>query len=179
LIYLGSGFESPEVFDSYYELRQGRLVSELPAAEATTDGAGSADLARKLRALEQTELFSGLNRRQMRLLAFGARWYTAKAGDSVFLKDDEASDGAYMVLEGEAGLYLPQEGADRLVAKVGPGRLVGELGLIRKEPRALSMLAETDLTCLRIGEEEFLAVVENDAATAFKLLQVVAGYVSN
>ena len=41
------------------------------------------------------------------------------------------------------------------------------------------MLAETDLTCLRIGEEEFLAVVENDAATAFKLLQVVAGYVSN
>nr|WP_247743126.1 ABC transporter transmembrane domain-containing protein [Phaeobacter italicus] len=179
LIYLGSGFESPEVFDSYYELRQGRLVSELPAVEATTDGAGSADLARKLRALEQTELFSGLNRRQMRLLAFGARWYTAKAGDSVFLKDDEASDGAYMVLEGEAGLYLPQEGADRLVAKVGPGRLVGELGLIRKEPRALSMLAETDLTCLRIGEEEFLAVVENDAATAFKLLQVVAGYVSN
>ena len=27
--------------------------------------------------------------------------------------------------------------------------------------------------------EEFLAVVENDAATAFKLMQVVAGYVSN
>ena len=34
-------------------------------------------------------------------------------------------------------------------------------------------------TRVRIGEEEFLAVVENDAATAFKLLQVVAGYVSN
>ncbi|MFV1592579.1 ABC transporter transmembrane domain-containing protein [Phaeobacter sp. JH20_36] len=180
LIYLGSSFESPDVFDSYYELRQGRLVSDTPAADAVSDGAGSADLARKLRALEQTELFSELNRRQLRLLAFGARWYTAKAGDTVFLKDDEASDGAYMILEGEAGLYLPQEGDDsRLVAKVGAGRLVGELGLIRKEPRALSMIAESELTCLRIGEEEFLAVVENDAATAFKLLQVVAGYVSS
>lgn len=85
-----------------------------------------------------------------------------------------------MVIEGEAGLYLPQEGRkDRLISRVGPGTLVGELGLIRKVPRALSMVAETDLTCLRIGEEEFLAVVENDAATSFKLLQVVSGYVSN
>ena len=41
------------------------------------------------------------------------------------------------------------------------------------------MIAETELSCLRIGEEEFLAVVETDAATAFKLLQVIAGYVSN
>lgn len=180
VIYLGDSFESPEVFDVYYELRQGRLVSDEAQEVAVEDGAASADLARKLRALEQTELFSGLNRRQLRLLAFGARWYQAAAGEVVFLKDDDASDGAYMILEGEAGLYLPIEGQeDRLIASVGPGRLVGELGLIRKEPRSLSMIAQTDLTCLRIGEEEFFAVVENDAATAFRLLQVVAGYVSN
>ena len=57
-------------------------------------------------------------------------------------------------------------GPDQLITTVGAGALVGELGLIRKEPRALSMIAETKLSCLRIGEEEFLAVVENDAATA-------------
>ncbi|UWQ81249.1 cyclic nucleotide-binding domain-containing protein [Leisingera sp. S132] len=180
LIYLAPGFQSPDVFDVYFELRQGRLVSDEAQAEVAEDGAASQDLARKLRALEQTELFSGLNRRQLRLLAFGARWYDAKAGEVVFLKDDEASDGAYMILSGEADLLLPQEGReDRLIAQVGPGRLVGELGLIRQEPRALSMVASSDLRCLRIGEEEFLAVVENDASTAFKLLQVVAGYVSN
>jgi len=180
LIYLGDSFENPDVFDVYYELRQGRLVSDEAQDAVVEDGAASADLARKLRALEQTELFSGLNRRQLRLLAFGARWYRAEAGEVVFLKDDEASDGAYMILEGEAGLYLPEAGQkDRLIATVGSGRLVGELGLIRKEPRSLSMIAQSDLTCLRIGEEEFFAVVENDAATAFKLLQVVAGYISN
>jgi CRP-like cAMP-binding protein len=161
-------------------MRQGRLVSDVPHQEIAEDSAASQDLARKLRALEQTELFSGLNRRQLRLLAFGARWYSAEAGDVVFLKDDAASDGVYMIISGEAGLFLPQPGKeDRKIASVGPGHLVGELGLIRKEPRALSMVAETELTCLRIGEEEFLAVVENDANTAFKLLQVVAGYVSN
>lgn len=98
----------------------------------------------------------------------------------VFLKDDDPTDGAYMILEGEAGLYLPKtDGDDLLIATVGPGKLVGELGLIRNEPRALSMVAASELKCLRIGAEEFLAVVENDAATAFKLLQVVSGYVSN
>lgn len=181
LIYLDSGFEHQRVFDLFLEVQQGRIVT----AEAQTkmadeeDGAASADLARKVRALEQTPLFSGLDRRQLRLLAFGARWYRARADEVVFLKGDKPTDGAYMVIEGEAGLYLPQpDGEDELIAKVGPGTLVGELGLIRKEPRALSMIARTDLICLRIGEEEFMAVVEHDAAVAFKLLQVVAGYLS-
>ena len=51
--------------------------------------------------------------------------------------------------------------------------------MIRGEPRALSMVAGSDLKCLRLGKDDFLAVVENDAATAFKLLQVVSGYVGN
>ena len=77
-------------------------------------------------------------------------------------------------------MLLPQkDGDDTLIATSGPGKLIGELGPIRNEPRALDMRAKTDLTCLRIGAEEFLAVVENDASTAYKLLQVVAGYVSN
>lgn len=178
LIYLEPEFTNERAFDLFVEIQQGRIVSEEVHAGEEEEGAASADLARKVRALEQTPLFSGLDRRQLRLLAFGARWYEAKAGDVIFRKDDDASDGAYMIIEGEAGLYLPHEdGEDELVAVVGPGSLVGELGLIRKEPRALSMVAKTDLTCLRIGEEEFMAVVENDAAVAFKLLQVVAGYV--
>ncbi|MCU9836831.1 cyclic nucleotide-binding domain-containing protein [Ruegeria sp. WL0004] len=180
IIYLNDGFQNPAVFDFFIEVQRGRIVTEEVPQKQEEDSVASADLTRKLRALEQTPLFSGLDRRQLRLLAFGARWYSAKAGEVVFLKDDEPTDGAYMMIEGEAGLYLPREGQeDQLIATVGPGRLVGELGLIRKVPRALSMVAETDITCLRIGEEEFLAVVENDAATAFKLLQVVAGYVSN
>ncbi len=180
LIYLEPSFEHSDAFDMFVEVEQGRIVSEEVHIREEEESAASADLARKVRALEQVPLFSGLDRRHLRLLGFGARWYHARAGEAVFHKDDDPTDGAYVVIEGEAGLYLPHEDReDELIAKVGPGALVGELGLIRKEPRALSMIAETDLTCLRIGEEEFLAVVENDAAVAYKLLQVVAGYVSN
>ena len=180
LIYLSDTLPSDISMDMVLEVQQGRIVSEGMAEQGSEDTAASADLSRKVRALEQTDLFSGLNRRQLRLLAFGARWYDAPAGEVVFLKDAQPTDGAYMIIDGEAGLYLPREGQpEQLIARVGPGTLVGELGLIRNEPRALTMQAETDLRCLRIGAKEFLAVVENDAATAFKLLQVVAGYVSN
>ena len=180
MIVLADGFDDAVAFDQVLDLQQGRIVAQGESAGAEQDSAASADLSRKLRALEQTHLFSGLGRRQLRLLAFGARWYDATAGEYVFYKGDPPNDGAYMVIEGEAGLYLPKEGEDdQLITTVGSGTLVGELGLIRNVPRALDMKAETDLKCLRIGAEEFLAVVENDAQTAFKLLQVVSGYVSS
>ncbi len=179
IICLEPDFATTSKFDAKFVLQGGRLstlATEIPIDE---DDKISTDLARKLRALEQTDLFAGLARKQLRLLAFGARWYTAEAGEYVFHKDDDPTSGAYLVLEGEADLLLPVEGKDDvLIATSGPGKLVGELGLIRNEPRALDMRAKTDLTCLRIGEQAFLDVVGNDARTAYKLLQVVAGYVS-
>jgi ABC-type multidrug transport system fused ATPase/permease subunit len=180
LVYIDEAFDRPEIFDVFVRIQQGRIVSEETMDVMPEGSAGGDDLNRKMRALETSPLFSELDRKQMRLLAFGARWYNAAAGETVFRKGDPPRDGAYMMIEGKAGLYLPHDDAeDQLITTVEAGALVGELGLIRKVPRALSMVAETPITCLRIGEEEFLAVVENDAATAFKLLQVVSGYVSN
>ena len=177
LIFLNESFEDEDLFDLHFEIQQGRLVGA-EGARAEADSEVGADLARKVEALSRTPLFSGLKRKQLRLLAFGARWYSAKPGDYVFHKNDDPTDGAYMVIDGEADLLLPLDGAeDKLIATVGAGALVGELGLIRGEPRALDMRAKTALSCLRISEEDFMAVVENDAATAFRLLQVVAGYV--
>ena len=177
LIFLNESFEDEDLFDLHFEIQQGRLVGA-EGARAEADSEVGADLARKVEALSRTPLFSGLKRKQLRLLAFGARWYSANPGDYVFHKNDDPTDGAYMVIDGEADLLLPLDGAeDKLIATVGAGALVGELGLIRGEPRALDMRAKTALSCLRISEEDFMAVVENDAATAFRLLQVVAGYV--
>ena len=179
IIYLSPKPEDDLDFDVTLELRQGRLTGSQIAAETRKDSDVSADIARRVQALEQTTFFAGLDRKQLRLLAFGARWYRASAGHYVFHKNDAPDSGAFMILEGEADLLLPQDGGeDKLIATVGPGALVGELGLIRNEPRALDMKVKTDLLCLRLGVEEVLAVVENDAATAFKLLQVVSGYVS-
>jgi ABC-type multidrug transport system fused ATPase/permease subunit len=179
IICLESSFAESDGFDAQFAMQNGR-ISNVDGGFAADDSKVSADLARKLSALQETDLFSGLARKQLRLLAFGARWYTASAGDYVFHKDDDPSSGAYLIVSGEADMLLPvKDGDDVLIVTSGPGKLVGELGLIRDVPRALDMRAKSDLTCLRIGAEEVLDVVGTDARTAYKLLQVVAGYVTN
>jgi len=174
LIYLEDKFEHPELFDVYVELKNGRIMDSETDGAQLDDNVASADLTRKLHALATTDLFSRMDRKQLRLLAFSARWVAFSAGDFVFKHGDDASDGAYLVLSGEAGLYYPME--NKLISTVLPGRLVGDLALIENVPRRLDMLVHEDIKALRIGREEFLSVVENDAASAFKLLQVVAGH---
>ncbi|PSL20884.1 cyclic nucleotide-binding protein [Shimia abyssi] len=177
-IFLEEEFEDTDAFDIFLELEHGRLKDGEEGEIEEIDNAASADLRRKMRALVSTDMFSGLSRRQLRLLAFGAQWHKEKQGEYLFRMGDDPADGAYLILEGEAGLgYQTDDGVNHLVAVAGPGTLVGELALLRKEKRALDMYAKTDLDMLRLGESEFMAVVENDASTAFRILQAVAGYV--
>ena len=81
-------------------------------------------------------------------------------------------------MEGSADLLRAgDDGTEVLVTNVGAGSLVGELGLIRQEPRALHMRASDNLVCLNIGQDEFMSVIQHDAATAYRVLQIVAGYI--
>ncbi len=178
LVVLETRIEDQSAFDASYEIRHSQL--QQAGMGTTADEAAnpvSVDLTRKIQLLEDSELFSGLGEQQLRLLAFGSRWYDAEPGTVVFRMGDEPTDGAYVIAEGEADLYIPEgDTPEVVVATAEHGVLIGELALINKSPRALSMRAKTKLRALRLGSEEFLSVVEADVETAVKLLQVVAGY---
>ena len=181
IIVLETRIEDRTAFDASYEIRHSQL--QAAGSGETGDGAMNAvsvDLTRKIQLLEDSDMFSGLGEQQLRLLAFGARWYDAKPGTVVFRMGDEPTDGAYVIADGEVDLYIPEgERPETIIATAGHGTLIGELALINKSPRSLSMRAKTDLRALRLGSEEFLTVVEADVETAVKLLQVVAGYAAN
>ena len=180
IIYLEEEFRHPESFDLFVELSQASVTQGQHPEQSTEDQSlVEPGLASKLKALEQTEFFANLERKQLRLLAFSAKWFNIKAGDVVFHKDDDASDGAYLLQTGEADFVAPQEdGSAQHVRTLGPGALVGELALIMKEPRTLTMRARTDISGLRIGGEEFLAVLQNDPQAAFRMLQVITRYLT-
>lgn len=182
LVVLSDSFEDPSVFDLHVTLHQGKVSDDTASDDETHVAAqpdAADDLAGKLAALEQTVFFGGVEKRQLRLLAFSAQHFEIPAGEIVFRQNDDPSDGAYLIQSGEADFIAPNDdGPDRLVRTVGPGSLVGELALILGEPRTLSMQARTDITGLRIGGEEFITVLQNDAKTAFKMMQLVTGYLS-
>ena len=177
-IFIETRTMEPENYDVYVEIVNGRIDSGA-RPEAPQDSDARQNLNRKIKELANTEAFGGLDRKQQRLLAFGAQWYEAKAGTTIFAFNAEA-DAAYLCIEGLAGLYWPTVGGERrLVSRVPPGRLIGDLSVIVNERRRFDFDAIEDCLFLRIGATELMAVIENDAMVASSLMRVVAENLSS
>lgn len=181
IIVLSQDLGEADGYDQVISLSQGKVGDGTTQAEMEPkpETTLSSDLASRVLALEQTVFFGGVDRKQLRLLAFSAQQFDLPAGQVVFNQGDDPFDGVYLVQKGEAEFFAPTEGGgERLIRTAGPGSLVGELALILGEPRTLTMRARTDISGLRIGGDEFITVLQNDAQTTYKLMQLIAGYLS-
>ena len=174
LLFMEDSFAHPEAYDMVIEIDHGRIDG---IAHADTGG-GSDDLRRKLQIIGETALFSRIDTRNQRLLAFSAQWFEAEPGQVIFAAGEDA-DAAYLCLEGEAELHFLAEGQPpRVVSQVRPGRLIGDLSIIIGEPRRLQLVSCTSTRFLRIGAEELRAVIDNDASVAASLLETVSDHFS-
>ncbi len=177
MIFMEDHFAHPEAYDLFVEIKDGRIDGV--SKTLIEDEAGAiADLSRKLKIISSTELFSGIDGKNQRLLAFSAQWYEVAAGQVIFSRG-QAPDAAYLCISGEASLEWPEDGGgSRSISTVEPGRLIGDLSIITGDPRQLNLVAISDCSFLRIGAEELRAVVESDASVAVQLLETVAGYLT-
>ena len=172
-IFIETKFANPEYYDMYVEIAGGRIDGSV-RREETQDMNALQDLNQKIEAVAKTELFGNLDRKQQRLLAFGAQWYQTEAGQTIFTAEDKA-DAAYLCVKGLAGLYWPKvNGESRLVSEIVPGRLIGDLSVILKQKRSLTLVAHAECMFLRIGATELTAVIENDGMAASTLMRSVA-----
>ncbi|AXT28860.1 ABC transporter ATP-binding protein (plasmid) [Ruegeria sp. AD91A] len=177
MIFMEDHFAHPEAYDLFVEIKEGR-IDGVSRTSSTKEDSTSDDLSRKLEILSATELFSGVDGRNQRLLAFSAQWYEAAAGQVIFSRG-QAPDAAYLCISGRARLDWPaDDGTKHPISIIEPGRLIGDLSIITGEPRQLDLVAIEDCSFLRIGAEELRAVVESDASVATQLLQTVAGYLT-
>lgn len=178
MIFLEENFQNPQAYDLYVEIKNGRIDGESQAEEEEFSATGSDDLRHKIREIGKTELFSQLDARSQRLLAFAAQWYKAGAGKRIFSLGDKP-DAVYLCIGGRAMLsYVDDFGDRREVTAVEPGRVIGDLAIILNEPRQLDLIAEENSKFLRIGAEEFRSVIENDPQVLMILLRTVSSHLS-
>ena len=174
LIFLEPEFLNPQAYDMVLEIEEGRLVRGGESADADSAATPRADLEKKLLAIENAELFKGLARPQLRLLAFASEWVAVEPGEALFRRGDRP-DGAYLVVKGVADLCRPDlPEAHRVVSTVRPGRVVGDLSIIRGAEREVEMVAQTPVKALRIGANEFMDVLRNDPAVAVTMMRKIA-----
>ena len=89
--------------------------------------------------------------------------------------------GQTIINAGENGvfMYMPLEGriaitADgKIIERVGPGGVFGEMALVDRSPRAASAAAESDCEVMAVNRKQFLDLVQTDPAFGLSLLKLL------
>lgn len=178
LVFLDDHFVQRESYDLYVEVVHGRINGVDRPDHPETGADVSDDLRRKLGAIQRNDLFRDLDARNQRLLAFAARWYPAQAGTRIF-NVGEAPDAVYLCLDGKAEITVFDDtGKEQHVTTIEPGRVIGDLAVILKEPRQVNLTTREDSHFLRIGADQFRSVIEADKTVLLQLLKTVAGHLT-
>jgi len=90
--------------------------------------------------------------------------------------------GAVIFAEGDAGdtLYILKSGeidlmhGDRLLRRIGPGEVFGEMALIDGSPRSATAVARSAAEVVPVTERQFLYLVGETPYFALNLLRVLA-----
>lgn len=123
----------------------------------------------KATALARVPLFVGISSESLSRLAEVAGEQDFPAGSYV-VRQGQVGNGLYIVLSGSARVI---RGSD-VLARLKEGDFFGELAVIDQQPRAASVQAETDLSCLAVASWDLLGLLERDPAFALNLIEGLA-----
>jgi hypothetical protein len=92
-------------------------------------------------------------------------------------REGQRSDEMFLVLSGDADVFIRRDGKVELTSRVGAGHTVGEMGAFTKKPRAATVvITSATADVLAFGEEHLDAVWENPHASRGVLLRVAEYY---
>lgn len=82
---------------------------------------------------------------------------------TVVFQSGETGRTVYFVYDGEVGIYLGERDSRRLVSRLGPGEVFGEMAHIIDEPRTATAKAESDAILLELPPDVFDLFLRADA----------------
>ena len=119
--------------------------------------------------VQQVPLFKGLDKKELQGLASSMKERHFDEGDTISA-EGQSGIGFFVIEEGEATVSV--KGEER--GALGPGNYFGEIALIDDGPRSATITAKTPMKTYGITSWEFRPLVEQNAALAWKMLQMMA-----
>jgi CRP-like cAMP-binding protein len=119
--------------------------------------------------LQQSPLFAACSRKDLQLVAKRAEDVRIAAGKTL-MSEGETGHEFFVILEGQARVMRK----GRKIATVGPGAAIGELALLEKAPRNSTIVADTDMEVVVLGQREFAGLIDEVPGFARKLLAGMA-----
>jgi CRP-like cAMP-binding protein len=119
--------------------------------------------------LQNIAMFSACSKRDLQLVARRAEDVHVPAG-KVLVNEGETGHEFFVILDGNA--RVTRHG--KRVATIGPGAAFGELALLDKAPRNATVIAETPMELVVLGQREFAGIIDEVPGFARKLLAGMA-----
>ncbi|MEP6670527.1 MAG: mechanosensitive ion channel family protein [Chthoniobacter sp.] len=85
-----------------------------------------------------------------------------------------AGESMFILLSGEAHVYVQVNGADTLVATLRTGDYCGEMSLLTGAPRSATVVAGTDCEMWEIGKEVLAEILQENETLVEKLSELLA-----
>ncbi|WP_137129151.1 cyclic nucleotide-binding domain-containing protein [Rhizobium sp. FY34] len=111
--------------------------------------------------LRNVPCFSRVDPCKLKLIAFASARICYEPGDILFHQGDVA-DAAYVILRGNAGLFVGAGCGEIKIGDAGAGSILGEMCVLCDAPRAATVRATMPIEALRIGKECLLKVIADN-----------------
>jgi CRP/FNR family transcriptional regulator, cyclic AMP receptor protein len=119
--------------------------------------------------LADVPLFSAASRKDLQRIARASDEIDVKAG-RVLVEQGRLGHEFFLILDGKASVRRN----NRKIAELGAGQYFGELSLLDKGPRDATVVADTDMKLLVLGQREFLGVLDDVPSLSYKILRIMA-----
>jgi CRP/FNR family transcriptional regulator, cyclic AMP receptor protein len=114
-------------------------------------------------------MFSACSKKDLKTIAANAERVHVAAG-RILAEQGDTGREAFVIVGGKARVLRN----GRKVAMLRPGQFFGELSLLDRAPRNATVVADTDMDLLVIGQREFAKIVDAAPAFARALLMGIA-----
>jgi len=127
--------------------------------------------------LRQVPFFEKVDLAKLKLVAFTSRAIQFAAGETLMTKG-EASDCAYVILEGEVEVLGETNAGEFVVTVIGCHALVGEMSVILEGPRVATVRAKGAVRALRIAADAFLRLLCENPSCSQHVMRVLSARLS-
>lgn len=119
--------------------------------------------------LKGVDLFSAIPGEDLSQIAQIADEVELESGETV-VKEGDHGDSLYLIVSGTVRVH---RGATE-IATLGERQVFGEMALLDSEPRSASVTATTDVTLLRIHQEDFADILAEKSEIAQGIIKVLS-----
>ncbi|MCX5786560.1 MAG: mechanosensitive ion channel family protein [Elusimicrobia bacterium] len=167
----------------YYALSRAGIKLSIPArsvvvsedAQQTAEKSTKSEMIRRLAALKGVDVLQTLTEEERVVLAGKLKPAPFAPGEMI-TKQGAAADWLYIIYEGKAEirLYSGETVSYKAVKTLGPGDVLGEMGLFTGEPRSATAVASQEVRCYRLDREGFRAIIAGRPEIAESIAAMLA-----